>query len=89
MALEFTEAEGGAGGGVGGLEVVAADADPVVEALQGEVEVVVGFELDDGEAAGLRAVGAGDGEEVEHAAVGGGEGGDLGVDVGGVEVGVE
>lgn len=84
VALELVEAEGGAGGGVGGLEVVVADADPVVEALEGEVEVFFGLELDDGEA----AVG-GDGEEVEHAAVGGGEGGDLGVDVGGVEVGID
>ncbi len=89
MALELAETEGGAGGGVGGLEVMPADADPVVEALEGEMEVVVSFELDDGEAAGLRAGGAGDGEEVEHAAVGGGEGRDLGVDMVGVEVGVE
>ena len=36
---------------VSGLQVVVTDADPVVEALQGEVEVVVGFEFDDGEAA--------------------------------------
>ena len=89
MALEFAEAEGGAGGGVGGLEVVVADADPVVEALEGEVEVFVGFEFEDGEAAGFRAGGGGDAEEVQHAAVGGGDGGDLGVDVGGVEVGVD
>src|ERR1700738_2265584 len=87
VALELAEAEGGAGCRVGGLEVVPADADPVVEALQREVEVVVGFEFDDGEAAGLRAGGAGDGEQVEHAAVGGGGGGGLGVE--GWEVGAE
>lgn len=56
-----------------------ADADPVVEALEGEVEVFGGFDFEDGELAG-----AGDGEEVEHAAVEGvaaaGEGGDFGVD---------
>jgi len=68
---------------ISGLQVVMADANPVVEALQGEMEVVVGFEFDDGEA----AVG-GDAEEVEEPAVGGsGDGGDLGVDVVGVEVG--
>ena len=89
VTLEFSEAEGWAGGGVGCLEVVPADADPVVEALEGEVEVFVGFEFDDGEAAGLRTGSTGDAEEVEHAAVGGGEGGDLGVDVGRVEVGVD
>jgi len=77
VALELAEA----GGGVGGLQMVVADADPVVEALQGQVEIVVGFELDDGEA----AVG-GDAEEVEEAAVAGsGDGRDLGVDVVGVE----
>ena len=47
VALELAEA----GSGVGGLQVVVTDANPVVEALQGEVEVVVGFEFDDGEAA--------------------------------------
>ncbi len=66
-----------------------ADADPVVEALQREVEVVVGFELDDDETAGLRTGDAGDGEEVHHAAVGASEGGDLRVDVVRVEVIVE
>ena len=89
MALEFAETEGGGGSAVSGLEVMVADADPVVEALEGEVEVIVGLEFDDGEAAGFRTGGAGDAEEVEHAAVGGGDGGDLGVDVGGVEVGVD
>jgi len=79
VALELAEASGG----VGGLQVVLANADPVVEALEGEVEIVVGFELDDGEA----AVG-GDAEEVEEAAVASsGDGRDLGVDVVGVEAG--
>jgi len=46
------------------------------------MEVVVGFELDDGEA----AVG-GDAEEIEEASViGAGDGGDLGIDVLSVEV---
>lgn len=83
VLLEVADA-GGAGDG----EMVVADADPVVEPLEGEVEVFGGFEFDDGE-----LVGAGDGEEVEHAAVeigaGSGEGGDFGVDGGGLEVGVE
>jgi len=84
VLLEVAEA----GGAVDVGEVVVADADPVVEALEGEVEVFAGFDFDDGE-----AVGAGDGEEVEHSAVevaaGAGEGGDLGVDGGGLKVGVE
>jgi hypothetical protein len=42
-----------------------ADAGPVVERLQRQVEVVVGFEFEDGEAAV-----AGDGDEVEHGAGG-------------------
>ena len=62
MALELAESEGGAGGGVGGLEVVVADTYPVVEALEGEVEVFVGFEFEDGEAAGFGAGMGGDGE---------------------------
>jgi hypothetical protein len=37
VALELAEAKTGAGGGVGGLEMVETDADPVVEALEGEV----------------------------------------------------
>jgi len=81
VALELAGSQGETGGRVSGREVVVADADPVVEALECEVEVVVGFELDDGEA----AIG-GDAEQVEEAAVGGaGDGGDLRVDVGGVE----
>jgi len=68
---------------VRGLQVVMADTDPIVKALEGEVKVVVGFELDDGEA----AVGS-DTQEVEEAAVGGSsDGWNLGVDVVGVEVG--
>jgi hypothetical protein len=39
--------------------VKCADAGPVVEGLQGQVEVVVSFEFEDGEAAL-----AGDGEEI-------------------------
>ena len=46
MALELAETLL-----VSSLQVVMSDADPVVEALQGEVEVVVGFEFDDGETA--------------------------------------
>ena len=42
-----------------------ADAGPVVEGLEGEVEVVVGFELEDGE-----ATLAGDGEEIEEGTAG-------------------
>jgi len=59
VLLEVAES----GGGVGLGKVVVTDADPVVEALEGEVEVFGGFELDDGE-----LVEAGNGEEVEHAA---------------------
>lgn len=62
--------------------MVPADADPVVEALQGEVEVLAGLQFQHGETAVV-----GDGEEVEHAAVARLKGGDLGVDVGGVELG--
>lgn len=51
------------------------NAEPVVEALEGQVEVLFGFEFDDGEAAG--AVG---GQEVDEIAVLGGESGDLTVD---------
>jgi len=58
--------KGVAAGVVEGLCVVVTNADPVVEALEGEVEIVVGFEFDDGEA----AVG-GDAEEVEQATIGG------------------
>ena len=68
VLLEVAEAGGGvgppAGFGRGGCEVVVADADPVVEALEGVVEAFDGFELDDGELPF-----AGDGEEVERAAV--------------------
>ncbi len=81
VALELAETKGGAGGGVGGLEVVPADANPVVKALKREVEIFVGFEFEDCE-----AVVGGDGEKVQHATVGGSEGWHLRVDVGGVEV---
>jgi len=88
VLLEVAEAGEGARGGIGVGEVVVANADPVVEALEGEVEVFGGFEFNERE-----AVVAGDGEEVEQAAVevgaGAGEGGDLGVDGGGLEAGVE
>lgn len=70
-----------AGVRIGGLGVVPADANPVVEALESEVEIFRGFEFEDGEASV-----AGDGEEVEHAAVACLEGWDLGVNVGGVEL---
>lgn len=88
VLLEVSDAAEGSGAGLGIGEMVVANADPVVEALQGEVEVFVGFEFDDGE-----AVVAGDGEEIEHAAIevaaGAGEGGDLGVDGGGFELWIE
>jgi hypothetical protein len=48
------------------------------------MEIFVGLELDDKEAAG-----AVDGEEVEHAAVGGGEGGYLAVDALRVDAGLD
>ena len=84
VLLEVAEA----GGGMDIGEVVVADADPVVEALEGVVKAFGGLELDDGQAAV-----AGEGEEVEHAAVEAGacagEGGNLGVDGGGFERGVE
>ena len=77
-----------AGLGVGGLGVVPADAEPVVEALEGELGVLFGLELEDGEAAGVV-----EGEQVEEGAVeaagGGLEGGDLGVDGLGEQVRVE
>jgi len=64
--------------------VEGADAGPVVEGLEGEVEVVVGLEFEDGEAAL-----ASDGEEVEEGAAGCGRCEGLGVDGGGAEVGGE
>ena len=79
-ALELAEA----GGAVGVFEVMGAHTHPVVEPLQGEVQVFVGLELDDCEAAVT-----GDAEQVEHAAVAGRECRHLGVDVVGIEVGVE
>jgi len=45
---------------------------PIVEALQRQVDIFVGFEFDDREAAVAR-----DGQDVKHGAVGGGECGDL------------
>lgn len=84
VMLEVTQA----GGVVKIGEVVVADADPIVEALEGEVEIFGGFDFDDGE-----VIGAGDGEEVEHATVeiaaGTGEGGDLGVDGGRLKFGIK
>ena len=62
-------------GGEGMFGEVVFDAEPVVEALQGEVEILGGLEFDDGEAA--MAIG---GEEVDEIAILGGEGGNLSVD---------
>ena len=76
VALELAEAAVPAGLGVGMLGVVEAHADPVVEALEGELGVFVGFDFEDGKAAVVV-----DREQVEHAAVAGSEGGDLGVGV--------
>ncbi len=56
--------------------VVPLDSRPVIEALQGQVDVFVGFEFDDGEAAV-----AGGGQHVEHGAVGGGECGNLRIEL--------
>ena len=79
VALELGEA----GGGVGILAMMCADAEPVVETLEGELGVLRSFQLDDRET----VVREGDGEEIEQAAVrgmgetvGAGDGGDLGVD---------
>src|SRR5271167_307765 len=55
--------------------LVPAHARPVVEALEREMNVLVGLQLEDGEAAIEGA-----GEDVDHGAVGGGEGGNLRVD---------
>src|SRR5271165_245160 len=52
--------------------LVPAHARPVVEALEREMDVFVGFELEDGETTVKSA-----GEHVDHGAVGGGEGGHL------------
>ena len=84
VTLELAEAAVLAGLGVGVLGVVKADADPVVETLEGELGVFVGFDFEDGEATVVV-----DGEQVEHAAVAGGEGGNLGVGVFGAEGVVE
>ena len=82
VTLELAEA----GGGIGVLDVVPADADPVVEALECELRVLAGLDFDDSEA----AVRAG-GEQIEHATVAAGKGRDLGVNrmvaEGGVETG--
>jgi hypothetical protein len=37
--------------GISGLDVVMTDANPVIEPLEGEMKVVIRFELDDGKAA--------------------------------------
>ena len=88
VMLEVADAGECAVRGIGMCQVVMANANPVVEALHGELEVFVGFHLDDGEAIGL-----GEGEEVEHAAIeigaGSGKRGDLGVDGSGLEIGVK
>jgi hypothetical protein len=52
-----------------------ADTNPVIERLQGKVQVFVGFELEDGEAA--RPI---EGEQIEHTPVTRGECGNLGVE---------
>jgi len=54
------------------IELVPANADPVVEALEREVDVFVGLQFEDGE-----ATVEGAGENVDHSAVGRGEGGHL------------
>ncbi len=88
VLLEVADAGERTGGGLGFGEVVVTDADPVVEALEGEVEVLLGLEFDDSE-----VMVAGDGKEVKHAAVevaaGAGEGGNLCVDGRGCEAGIE
>src|SRR5580700_8056866 len=61
-----------------------ANASPVVDGLQGQVEVVVCFELEDGEAT-LTS----DGEQIEQRAVGRCEGEELRVDRSIAEVGVD
>jgi hypothetical protein len=73
----FEEGERGEvveGGEVTGGGMVG-DAHPVVEGLEGEVDVLGGLDFDDGEAAG-----AVDGEDVGDAAVDAGDGDDLGVE---------
>ena len=84
VGLEIAES----GVGIEVSEMVVADTDPVVEALEREVEVFFGFEFDERQLAGK-----GNGEEVEHAAIGVGaatrEGGDLGVDGGRGELRIE
>ena len=82
VAVGLELAQTGLGGGR--LGVVPTHADPVVEALERELGVLFGFELEHGEPALL-----GDGEQVEQGAVGGGEGGHLRVDGVGEQVGVE
>ena len=59
-------------------------AGPVVETLQTQVDIFVGFEFDDGQ-----AIVAGGGQHVEHGAVGGGEGRGLRVEGAVIEVLVE
>ena len=57
-----------AAGGALAIGIEGADADPVVESLQWEMQVFVGFEFDDDEAAV-----AIEGEQIEHAAIAGRE----------------
>src|ERR1039458_1728932 len=64
--------------------LVPAHAGPVVEALEREMNVFVGLELEDGEAT---VVGAG--EHVDHGAIAGGEGGHLRIDEALVEAPVD
>ena len=60
------------------------DADPIIQGLQGKVEVGGGFQFNDRQAAG-----AVDGEEVEDTAVTAGEGRDLALDRVGEQRGVQ
>lgn len=63
---------------------VVSDAHPIIEGLEGQVDILLGFDFDDGEAAGVI-----DGEDVGDAAVEAGDGNDLGVEGLGEEGGVE
>ena len=81
VALELAQPEGRRAGGIRGLQVVPAYANPIIEPLQCEVQVVVGLQLDHGQPSV-----AVDREQIERAAVRRGEGRDLREDVRGIKV---
>src|SRR4051794_25298695 len=60
--------------------MVPANARPVIETLKGEMQVLVGFQLDDGETSA-----PGDAKKIDHRSIGRGESRDLGVNTGRIQ----